>query len=151
MNKHEQVSTERASTEQAPTGQVPTAQASNAENYDESMIKCEKINRIIPSVCKSIHQMKMVDKTYELDFNLELAEQLLVSLSSMDLPTTNEEKITYVDEFREHLISGLSCLGGFFDGITNLESLSDEQRGKVFKISAKIVMNQDSIKNIAGS
>jgi hypothetical protein len=124
---------------------------SDVEDYDDSMNKCKKINKIIPMVCRNIEKMKKVNETFAIDFDLQMAGQLLDSLNSMELPTTEDEKIEYVEEFREHLISGLRSLGGFFNNLTNLDKLSNEQKEKISEISASIVISQDSIKHIASS
>ena len=122
------------------------------ENYDESLVKCEKISKIIPLVCDDIKQIQMVNKGYELDFNLKLAQKRLMHVQDLEMDTTSEAgKMEYVNEFRDSLVSGLTNLGDFLGDLDNLELLDDSQRIKFSDISANIVMHQDSIAKIAGS
>lgn len=126
---------------------------SDSENYDESLIKCTKINKIIPTVCQNIGKLKEMGGNFSVDFDLEVAEQLLTSLNSMELPKTEEEKINYVNEFREQLTSGLLRLGSFFNNLNVIDFsfLSDEQQRDLSQISANLVVSQESINTIASN
>ena len=122
------------------------------ENYDESLVMCEKINKIIPTVCENIKEMQKLDKNFSYDLNLKIAEEYLASLDTIRPPANIEsEKMTYVNEFRDHLTLGLNSLSEFFDRIGTFKSLTDEQRTRLSAISAKIVITQDSIIKIVSN
>jgi len=122
------------------------------EDYDDGILKCQKISKIIPAVCEDIEQIQTVNKDYALDFNLKLAKQRLTSLENLELDANSEDsKIEYVNEFRDNLALSLTNLGNFLESVDDLETLDDSQRNKFSNITANIVMHQESIAKIASS
>ena len=128
-----------------------TVPAANVEDYDESTIKCGKIHIVVATLCDNIKQMQQVDKRFDYDFDLRLAKQKLTSLNNLNYPTNSEEKIDYVNDYRDLLTTGLRSLANFFDTFTDMELLSDEKRIKISSICANIVIGQESIMKIASS
>lgn len=119
------------------------------ENYDESLIKCEKINKFLPEVYDKIKAMQKLNNNFSFDLNLRLAEEYLKLLDTMHPPANIEqEKKEYVDTYRDNLVTGLRSLSDFFDNHEIFQSLTDEQKIKFSELSAKIIFIQDSIINI---
>ena len=129
--------------------------AVDVENYDASILKCKKINEIIRSVRDNIKQMQSIDQNFGADLDLQLAvQQLQASLDVLKQPVNNEEeKIAYVNQYRDYLTTGLTSLSNFFTNFTDseLELLTEEQRDKISSISGNIVNSQNSIIEIANS
>jgi hypothetical protein len=120
-------------------------EAANIENFNESLEKCSKINLIIPQVLDDIHQIQNLDKSLEVDFDLKLAEQNLLSLDRLKPSAEENGKEDYVNNYRDTLVSGLTCLGNFLTGFNDLDFLTPEQRIKMTTIAANISIHQDSI------
>jgi hypothetical protein len=118
-------------------------EAANVENFEESMEKCLKISQIIPQVLEDIHQIQKLDKSLEVDFNLKLAEQNLTSLDTIRPSDDEKGKEEYVNNYRDTLVSGLTCLGDFLTGFTDLKFLTPEQRNKMTTIAANISIHQE--------
>ncbi|MBA3536364.1 MAG: hypothetical protein H0T84_07130 [Tatlockia sp.] len=78
-------------------------EAANTENFNESLKKCSKINLIIPQVLDDIHQIQKLDQSLEVDFDLKLAEQNLLSLDGLKPSADESGKEDYVNNYREYL------------------------------------------------
>ncbi len=121
-------------------------QNTSKENYDDSMLKCKKIDAVVPSLCEDIRLIKLLDESFKNDLDLQMADQLLGTLKSLD---DADSKIKYVNDYRGNLTAGLTCLGSFMEHLTDLQKLSEVQRQIMATIAGDIVKIQDAITNIA--
>ena len=120
------------------------------EDWNQSMVKCEEISKLMPMLADSIKQIRGLDYTFERNNHLKEAEQLFRPLCHSKHLNTMEEKMTYVDEYRECLIHGIEEITHFFDELKNeLKLISKEKQGEFGRLSAEIFMTQESIINIA--
>jgi len=124
--------------------------SASSEDWDVSMIKCEAISKLMPSLSDSIHQIRSLDTKFDHSIHLKGAEQLFRPLLAIKHLATMEEKKSYVQAYRECLTKGIEHITHFFDEIKNeLESLDQKDQAEFGRLSANIFMIQESIMNIA--
>ncbi len=125
-------------------------QPTNTEDWDDSMEKCEAISKLIPMLYDSIHQIRALDQKFERNIHLKGAEQLFRPLSAVKHLTITEEKMSYVQAYRECLTKGIEHLTHFFNELKNeLQSMNNKNQGEFGRLSANIFMAQESIVDIA--
>lgn len=128
-----------------------TQSAMNEENFEESIQKCKKINKIAHKLSDSIQKMQLIDDAFGLNLHLKNAKDLFFCLDDMPVPETLEEKISWLNDYREHLVAGLNDLTEFFESVVNFQALTETQRNKVLEITEIIKNNQRSIIKIAAA
>lgn len=127
-----------------------TSKTNRTEDWNQSMVKCEAISKLIPNLADSIQKIRQLDQSFECNRHLQSAEQVLNKLSIVQNIKSAEEKMSFVEGYRHHLIEGVEQLTQFFDGLKNeLESMSERHQGEFGRLSANIFMTQESIINIA--
>lgn len=127
-----------------------TSKTNRTEDWNQSMIKCEAISRLIPNLADSIEKIRRLDQSFERNQHLQSAEQVLKKLCTVTTIKSTEEKMSFVEGYRHHLIEGIEQLTEFFDGLKNeLDSMSERSQGEFGRLSATIFMTQESIINIA--
>ena len=129
---------------------LPEIPIEENENFDVSMIKCEFISKLIPSLCDSIKEIQLLDKNFTDNQNLTSAVQDLNLLQGLPSVANADEKEVYVNEYRKHLLSGLTKLTDFLNGLEQqTPTLTEEQRTRFVQIATSIAANQEAIANIA--
>jgi len=127
-----------------------TSETNRTEDWNQSMVKCEAISKLIPNLADSIQKIRRLAQPFEHNKHLQNAEQVLRKLDTVKHAKSTEEKASFVDGYRNHLIEGIEQLTQFFDGLKNeLESMSEKSQGEFGRLSANIFLTQESIINIA--
>ncbi len=127
-----------------------TSKSNHTENWNQGMLKCEAISKLIPNLAGSIQQIRQLDPSFERNKHLQSAEKVLKKLGAVTNIRSTEEKMSFVEGYRHHLIEGIEQVTQFFDGLKNeLESMNEKSQGEFGRLSANIFMTQESIINIA--
>jgi hypothetical protein len=119
------------------------------ENLDESLLKCEFIGSIVPTVCQSIKDLQAMT-CFENNLELTMATQYFNSLKPVGSLNNSTEKLNYITTYREHLTLGLTKLAEFFNGLMNKPlPLTDQQKTDFSNLATIIITSQHSIEQIA--
>lgn len=119
------------------------------ENLDASLLKCEFIGTIIPTIAGSIKDIQAIT-CFKNNLELTMAAQYFNSLKPASSLNNATEKLNYITTYREHLTQGLTKLAEFFNGLVDKPlALTDQQKTDFSNLATIIITSQHSIEQIA--
>ena len=121
----------------------------NDQDYKQSLIKCEQIDAIIPSVFYAVNLLKRLDSTFFNNVSLLNSEQGLLKLHDL-LDIKNTSKV-YVHRYREILIDVLQNMSQFILELKGIDLLSPQQQMHLANIVNRLVQDQQRIITIIDS
>ena len=121
----------------------------NDQDYNQSLMKCEQIDAIIPSVFYAVHLLKRLDSTFFHSVSLLNSEEGLLKLH--DLLDIKETSKLYVHRYREILIEVLQNMSQFILDIKTTDMLSPQQQKQLAHIVNRLVQDQQRIITIIDS
>jgi hypothetical protein len=126
---------------------MDTLPENSGENVEESMLKCEFIGQIIPTLNTLITDIQTLAPMFENNADLKLAQKHFNSLETLKLA---DDKMGYINEYRNDLIAGLTKLADFFNGLVDKPlPLTEQQRDTFSQLTVSIITSQASIDRIA--
>lgn len=121
----------------------------NDQDYNQSLIKCEQIDAIIPSVFYAVNLLKRLDSTFFNNVSLLNSEEGLLKLHDL-LDIKNTSKV-YVHRYREILIDVLQNMSQFILELKGIDLLSPQQQMHLANIMNRLVQDQQRIITIIDS
>lgn len=116
------------------------------ENYDESLIKCDRLSKIVPSLFYNVRLLQRLDKQFEQDATLKELEELLLVLH--DLLDIKEDKVAYVNLYRDRFLKILTILGHFIIELPKQKALDSPKNEKLLIIINRFMGDQKIILEI---
>ncbi|WP_028388097.1 hypothetical protein [Legionella fairfieldensis] len=116
------------------------------EDYSQSLLKCDKIDQIVPDIFYNVRLLQQLDKRFENDPSLKQVEFLLLKLP--ELFEIREDEATYVNQYRHNLVQVLTVLGEFIFELSDTITLDDKENIKLLKITQNLNEAQQAILEI---
>lgn len=127
------------------------ANTPDSKSIDNDLNKCNQLSQYIALICGQITEMQNIDNRLKLNSDLDSARQLLRPLTTINEISDDKSKIVYLNEYRDHMASGLTKLSVFLKNKSNFKALNGDQLNDVSKIASNLVLSQDYIIQIVNT
>lgn len=117
----------------------------DVEDFNDSLIKCERINKILPIIGDNIKQLQALDKRYATDIDLRTAGWVLSMLVKLNVDEVPSGLPGYVNDYRDKLENALTHLGNFFSRLNDVQGLNEKQAVKLAQLASSISSTQELI------